>query len=187
MKSIIFSLFALFFLFPEKTMTYKDNFSEFKASLKDKKYVEAYKYLHSSMEMFWKESPLILNNVRFVVDDDNSFGIYTPRVDNKFSPGEKIYLYMEPIGYSVNKNKNGLYEFGFTADFTLEDEKGTVLGGQKGFADLGFKSWNFNTELSLTFTYSFSGFDKGKYKIVTDVHDKYSDKTVQIEKWFYIR
>ena len=139
------------------------------------------------MELFWENTPLLLRNARFVKDDDNSYGIYEPKDGNSFASGERLYLYLEPIGYAFKNNPEGYYEFGFTADFTLEDDKGNELGSQKGFANLNFNSWNHNTEVSVTFTYTFTGFDKGKYKVVTHVMDAYSGKSATVAKWFYIQ
>ncbi len=171
----------------EATDSFEIAFSQFRSSMEEKDYIKDYESLRSSIEIFWKESPLLLNNVQFVNSGDNSFGIYEPKEGNTFTSGDPIYLYMEPIGNKLKRNPIGYYEFGFTADFTLEDEKGKILGGQKEFASLNFKSWNFNTEISLTFTYTFTGFDKGKYKIVTTVKDAFSDKKTTVENWFYIR
>jgi len=94
------------------------------------------------------------------------------REGDSFKIDEPIYLYIEPIGYTLKENQKSLYEFGFLADFTIESEDGKVLGGQKDFAKLNFKSWNYNTEIALTFTYTISGLEQGKYKIVTVVRDK---------------
>ena len=93
---------------------------------------------------------------------------------------------MEPAGYTVKKNDAGKYEFGFNADMSVENEKGEILGGQKDFAKMEFSSWNFNTEICLTFTYTYSGLEKGRYKIVTIVRDVRSDKSAAIENWFSI-
>jgi len=162
-------------------------FAQFKSSLAGKDYFAAYEKLHSALEMFWQKTPLLLRNARFVKDDDNSYGIYEPKSDNSFAPGERLYLYLEPIGYAFKKNSAGYYEFGFSADFTLEDEGGKVLGGQENFAKLDFSSWNHNTEISLTFTYTFTGFEKGKYKVVTRVTDANSKKSATVDNWFNIR
>jgi len=162
-------------------------FSQLRGSIEGKDYFKAYESLRSFIKIFWEKSPLLLNNVRFVKDDDNTFGIYEPKDGNSFSPGEPVYLYMEPVGYKFKKNPKGFYEFGFTGNFTLEDENGKILGGQKNFANLNFKSWRFNTEIALTFTYTFTGLDKGKYKVVTNVKDALSKKNATIENWFYIR
>ena len=131
-------------------------------------------------------STLLLQNVKFVKNDNNTFGIYEPKPNDEYSPGEPMYLYMEPAGYVVKKNDQGKHEFGFKADMSLENEKGEILGGQKDFAKMAFSSWNFNTEICLTFTYTFSGMVKGRYKIVTVVHDARSDKIATVEKLFSI-
>jgi hypothetical protein len=155
-------------------------------SLKDnigkKDYDQAWLSLRSSLEAFWGETPLLLNNTKFVTSENNTFGIYTPKDSEEFAPGEVVRLYCEPVGYSVNKNAQGQYEFAFRADFSIADEKGKVLGGQKDFANLNFTSWNFNTEVALTFTFTFTGLEKGKYKIITLVKDANSEKTATVEK-----
>ncbi len=159
-------------------------------SLKDnlgkKDYAQAWLSLRSSLEAFWGEAPLLLDNVKFVTSENNTFGIYTPKNSDEFAPGEVIRLYCEPVGYTVNKNDQGQYEFAFKADFSLADEKGKVLGEQKDFANLNFTSWNFNTEVALTFTYTFTGLEKGKYRIITLVKDAQSEKTATVEKMISI-
>ena len=162
-------------------------FARFKSEFAAKDYYAAYATLHSAVELFCEKSPLLLRNVQFVRDEDNSYGIYQPKGGNEFAAGEPLYLYFEPVGYAYKKNQAGYYEFGFRADFVLEDDKGNELAGQEDFANLNFSSWNLNTEVSLTFTYSFTGFDKGKYKVVTYVRDANSKKSATVENWFHIR
>lgn len=164
--------------------TFNEVYKRFQNYIEDGDYLNAYKSLHESMEIFWDKSPLILNNVQFVMSGNNSFGIYEPRMSDTFKSGENIYLYIEPIGYAMKKSPKGYYEFGFTADYSLVNADGEMLAGQEDFADLHFKSWNFNTEISMTFTYTFSGFEKGKYKIVTTVKDKFSGKKTTVENYF---
>jgi len=166
--------------------SFEKAFSQFRSSLDEEEYLKAFMSLHSSLRLFWEKTPLLLNNVQFVKSDDNTFGIYEPREEDSFRIDEPIYLYIEPIGYIIKENPESLYEFGFLADFTIESEEGIILGGQKDFAKLDFKSWNFNTEITLTFTYTISGLDHGKYKIVTQVRDKFSDKKATTENWIYI-
>jgi len=142
--------------------------------------------LRSTFETFWKKTPLLLNNVKFVMSESASYGIYTPKATEEFAPGEVIYLYLEPVGQTLKKNERGQYDFGFTADFTLEDETGKVLGGQKDFVNPSFTSWNFNTEIALTFNFTFTGLQAGKYKIVLLVKDVQSAKSAAAVKVFAI-
>lgn len=162
------------------------SYGAFESAFEAKNYGQALAELRSLMQTFWAESSLVLGNVRFVKGADNSFGIYEPRGNDSFTAGEPIYLYMEPSGYALIKNPAGYYEFGFKADFQVADESGKVLGGQTDFAAMPFKSWNPNTEISLTFTYTLSGLEKGKYKIITLVSDAHSAKKATAEKGFTI-
>jgi hypothetical protein len=161
-------------------------FAAFTSAAAAKDHAKALAALRSLMASFWSESALLLENVRFVKGADNSFGMYEPRGSDAFSDGEPIYLYAEPAGYVIKKNPAGYFEFGFKADFQVADESGKVLGGQNDFAVMPFKSWNANTEVSITFTYTLSGLDKGRYRIITQVSDVNSKKKSSCEKWFTI-
>jgi len=157
-------------------------FTQLGAALEKQDFAAALSSLRSANESYWVMSPLLLQNPKFVKSDGNTYGIYEPKESDEFASGEAIYLYLEPFGYTLKKNLAGKYEFGFNVDFSLESESGEILGGQKDFASLPFSSWNFNTEVALTFTYTFSGLDKGKYKIITQVSDANSAKKATIEK-----
>jgi len=140
--------------------------------------------LRSSFEAFRERSPLLLENVKFVTSDSASYGIYETRASDTFAAGDVIYLYLEPVGQVLKGSGDGMHEFGFSADFSLEDATGKVLGGQKDFASPRFSSWNFNSEIALTFNFSFSGLQPGRYKILVMVRDAHSAKSATVEKSF---
>ena len=162
------------------------SFKAFQSAFEAKDYGQALAGLRTLLESFLVESSLVLENPKFVKGETNSYGIYEPRENDVFTAGEPIYLYVEPAGFAVTRNPAGYFEFGFKVDFQVVDGGGTVLGGQTDFAVLPFKSWNVNTEMSLTFTYTLSGLEKGKYKIITQVSDMHSAKKATNEKSFAI-
>ena len=166
---------------------FDEAYGAFAAAAAAKDYAGALAALRRLVTDFCTQSPLLLGNVRFVKGPSNSYGLFEPRGSDAFADGEAIYLYAEPAGYSFKRNPAGTYEFGFKADFQVADEGGKVLGGQNGFAVLPFKSWNPNSEVSITFTYTFSGLQQGRYKITTQVADMNSAKKAACEKWFTVQ
>lgn len=166
---------------------YDSFYASLKGSLEGKNYTQALSVLKSIREAVWAEAPLVIQESKFVKSSDNTYGVYEPEEDDTYDPGEPIYLYLEPAGYNILKNEAGYYEFGFSADFQLASETGEILGGQQQFASLPFKSWNPNSEVSITFTYNFSGLPAGKYKIITTVSDLNSEKKATVENWFRVR
>ena len=166
---------------------YDSFYTSLKSSLEDKNHAQALSVIKSMKEAVWAEAPLMLENAKFVKASENTYGVYEPEEDDIYDAGEPIYLYIEPAGYKILKNEAGYYEFGFSADFQVASESGEILGGQQEFARLPFKSWNPNSEISITFTYNFSGLPSGKYKIITTVSDLNSEKKATIENWFTVR
>jgi hypothetical protein len=165
---------------------YDSSLARFKEAMGKNDESGALAALRSTLEILWEKSPLLLTNVKFVTSDSSSYGIYTPRTTEEFAQGEVIYLYLEPVGQILKRNERGQYDFGFRADFVLEDESGKVLGGQNDFVNPSFTSWNFNTEIALTFNFTFTGLEAGKYKIVLTVKDVQSAKTATVNKVFAI-
>ena len=165
---------------------YDSSLARFKEAMGKNDESGALAALRSTLEILWEKSPLLLTNVKFVTSDSSSYGIYTPRTTEEFAPGEVIFLYLEPVGQILKRNERGQLDFGFRADFVLEDESGKVLGGQNDFVNPSFTSWNFNTEIALTFNFTFTGLQAGKYKIVLTVKDVQSAKTATVNKIFAI-
>jgi hypothetical protein len=169
---------------PAPSGAFDAGFARFNDALGKGDFTAALAALRSSFEAFREKSPLLLQNVKFVTSESASYGIYEPRASDEFAAGDVIYLYLEPVGQVLKESKDGRHEFGFSADFSLENAAGKVLGGQKDFASPRFSSWNFNTEIALTFNFSFSGLQAGRYKILLTVRDAHSAKSASVEKSF---
>ena len=73
----------------------------------DGKSVEAYETMRKATLQVWDASPLVFRRALFVAGSPSGFGIYNPRPDNVFKPGEKLVIYAEPIGFKW-ENKDGL-------------------------------------------------------------------------------
>jgi hypothetical protein len=131
----------------------------------------------------------ILNNTfhsgfdTFVVPGSvNGYGIYQSHNSSIFKPGEKIVLYMEPIGYSY-KPIGSLFLMNFTGDVLISDKAGHVLTGFQNLPLSTLISHYKNKELTLTVSLTQTEpFPPGEYVLKYTIHDLPSGNSFDIIK-----
>ena len=106
---------------------------------------------------------------------------------NTFAPGETMYLYVEPVGFthspSSNESKNALYTIDISADIIISAPNGTQLASIIDMPVVKVTSHQKNTELSLLLTLTqIKPFPIGDYNIKYVVKDKPSGRTFDITK-----
>jgi len=137
--------------------------------------------LRQALVEVYNRSSLKVDKAVLVKGKPAGFGIIQPRGNNKYQSNETIIVYVEPIGYHFAKGGNS-YSFGVTADFSVTDVKGNILGGKKGFG-----SWEITTrsrplfDFYMTLTYNFTGIKPGKYFILTTLNDKHGGGSTTIK------
>jgi hypothetical protein len=147
--------------------------------------VEEIDKLDAALYDAWLKTPLAVRKAVFVTKHPDGFGMYTPRDNNVYKPGEPLVAYVEPVGYGW-KEQSGSYEFGFNVDFLIKSADGKILGGQQNFARLIKQSRVRNREFMLTLTMDVSGADPGDYVLEYVLHDVASGKTATIDLPFKI-
>ncbi len=133
-----------------------------KAAAKGGKDLEAYETIRKATLKVWSSSPLLFRKSIFVKEAPKGFGIYDPRPDGAFKPGEKLFVYVEPVGFAW-KERDGLRRAELVADLVLKDSEGTVLAEQEGFGTFTFDSRDQNTEVMTALTIDFTEAPEGKY------------------------
>ena len=134
----------------------------------------------------WAATPLTLRRAVFVAAPPEGFGQYAERANSTFKTGEKLLTYAEPVGFGWKDIGNGLYEFGFKADFVLKTTDGKVLGGQEDFADLSQKSHARNREFMVLLTLNVTGAPPGDYLIEYKLRDVTGAKSATFSQPFKI-
>lgn len=152
---------------------------------KDGKNLEAFDAMRKGALQVWTSGPLLFRKAIFVTKAPAGFGIYDPRPDSVFKPGEKLFIYVEPVGFTW-KEKNGLNHAQIVADLVLKDEEGTVLGEQKGFGTFTFDSREENMEVMTALTIDFTEAPPGKYTAELKFTDTEGDKSATFELPFEI-
>jgi hypothetical protein len=106
---------------------------------------------------------------------------------NTFAPGETMYLYVEPVGFthspSSNESANTRYTIDIAADIIISAPNGTELASIIDLPAIKVTSHQKNTELSLLLTLTqIKPFPIGDYNIKYVVKDKPSGRTFDITK-----
>ena len=106
---------------------------------------------------------------------------------NTFAPGETMYLYVEPVGFthspSSNESANTRYTIDISADIIISAPNGTELASIIDLPIIKVTSHQKNTELSLILTLTqIKPFPIGDYNIKYVVKDKPSGRTFDITK-----
>lgn len=131
--------------------------------------------------------PFAVGTATFVVSDPSGFGMFEPRPDNVFKPGEKIVAYIEPMGLTWKPAQvPDKMETRFTVDFDLLDAGGTVLGSQKAFGNFNFTGVTKNAEIFATLTLDVSEAPVGSYVLRYHLNDTNSGKTASVDLPFSI-
>jgi hypothetical protein len=149
------------------------------------KTVEAIDALDAAMEEIWRRSPLVLRKV-LLVNESHGFGIYQPRDSDIFHPGEKLRVYVEPVGYAYGKNAIGGLEIAFDTDLTIRSDRGKQLFYRPDLFRVALPVRYHNREFNLSLTLTLTGLPPGKYVGAFHLKDRHSDKAADFELPFEI-
>ncbi len=142
--------------------------------------------LRQALVTVYNHSVLKVEKAILVKSKPVGFGMIEPRNSNKFKANETIIIYVEPVGYHFAR-QGDVYKFGVTADFSVTDDKGNILGGKKRFG-----SWEITTrhrplfDFFMTLTYNFTGIRPGKYFLLTTLNDRHGGGSTTIKMPFEI-
>jgi hypothetical protein len=143
--------------------------------------------MDAAQDALWTAMPLTLRKVEKAVKA-SGLGIYTPRPDGPYKPGENIYIYMEPVGYGYGDDGLGNKVIELSVDLTLLDAAGRTLASVENIGNVKIASRFKNRELffGLNLSLDPSSVKPGKYRGDFTLHDKNSTKAAKFSVNFEI-
>ena len=130
----------------------------------------------SAEDALWQAMPLAVLNVR-QIDTASGFGVYSERANHIYKPGEKIVLYMEPVGYGYGTDGLGNSMVALSVDIAVVSAAGESLGTMEKVGRIQLSSRSHNRELFFKLDLSLGGLPPGKYRCDFVMHDENSNKT----------
>lgn len=147
----------------------------------------AYDTMRQALADFSATLPLTISKGVFTETVPTAYGIYTPRKNATFAPGEPLITYLELIGLTWKPvSDTGKQQTNFTVDFELADTKGVMLASQKTFGNFGFAGVYRNQEVFTHLTLALSGASPGDYILRYTINDTGSARSVKLEQHFTI-
>lgn len=125
--------------------------------------VGAHDALREAFGTFSSTLPFSIGKATFVTDPPEGYGMYTPRENTVYKPGEPLMSYIEPVGLSWRPIEGGKVEALFTVDLELLNDKGDTLAEQKAFGSFTFRGFVRNQEVFAKLTLSVEGPPTGNY------------------------
>jgi hypothetical protein len=149
-------------------------------------FVEAVETLRGALASLMARGPLALRRVQFITELPKGFGLYQPRANSVFRPGEPLIVYAEPVGMGW-RTEGDVHHAHVVTDFEIRTSEGRVLGGQKEFGRFQFDSRDRNQEVMTHLTIRLSGAQRGSYVFSATYRDQVNGKSATLELPFEIR
>ncbi len=146
---------------------------------------EAVEALREATLAVWSAAPLDLVMVAEAAGQAAGFRDFDPRNGGPYPAGEPLHLYIEPIGLHY-AFAEGVYTMGLAADFLVLNRDGTILGGQRNFADVPFTFHVPSTVVYMTASFRTDGLPPADYLLQLTVRDTIGGGSVTREVPFSI-
>jgi len=149
--------------------------------------IGAHDVMRTAISDFSATLPFSIGKAVFVTADPAGYGMYEPKPDPQFKPGEALVSYVEPVGLSWKPaNVAGKLQSHFTVDLDILSASGEVLASQKAFGDFTFTGFFRNQEIYATLTTDVSGAAAGDYVLRFRFNDLNSGKSASVDQKFTI-
>lgn len=125
--------------------------------------VGAHDVLRDAFGTFSSTLPFSIGRATFVTEAPQGYGMYEPRLNTVYKPGEPLISYVEPVGLSWRPVDEGRLEAQFTVDLELLNGKGDTLAEQKAFGSFTFRGYVRNQEVFAKLTLNVEGPPAGDY------------------------
>ncbi|MFK7838640.1 MAG: hypothetical protein AB8B60_20745 [Sulfitobacter sp.] len=187
-KTMALGLALSTFLFPFSSQAgpITDFASEAEQLLEDGDAAAALERLSKATELVWNASPLIVQKALFA-ESATGYGLYVEReAGSTFKQGEKLLIYVEPVGYGYGRNGVGNLAVGFDVDFILTDTDNKTMFSKEDFAKVSSPLRYKNREFFLNLTVNLTGFPAGDYISNFRLRDQNSDKSATFKLPFTV-
>ncbi|WP_461470717.1 hypothetical protein [Pararhodobacter sp.] len=120
-----------------------------------------------------------VTNARLTEGPATGFGVFSPREDNVFAPGEPVHAYVEVYGFSLTPGPDGSNRMTFDVSFTLDSPDGVQLtDALVPMGEVLLQSYSSPVDGYFHLTYRITGAE-GTFNLRTHVVDRASGQSAE--------
>ena len=136
--------------------------------------------LDAAIAEIWDAMPLTVRKA-VPVDSATGYGVYAERENTVYKTGEKVLVYVEPIGFTYGRGPLGDRLISLGVDLAILDADGDQVFGKEDLMRLELPVRYRNREFFLTLNINLETPPPGKYTGRFLLKDNHSDKTAEFE------
>jgi hypothetical protein len=113
-----------------------------------------------------------VTNARLTAGPATGFGVFTPRPDNVYAPGEPVFAYVEVYGFTLTPESGDVSQMMFDVSFTLDSPDGAQMTEDMvPMGEIMLQSYSQPIDGYFHLTYRISGAE-GVFNLRTHVIDR---------------
>lgn len=140
--------------------------------------IRALEAMEEGVAEIWREAPLTFRSWA-IVEEVQGYGVYEPREETDFRPGETMRVYVEPVGYAYS-SQGDIHEVALSADLSIETPRGQILAEGKDIFSIAIPSRNSIRELHVTLGFVVPELAPDEYRAVFTIRDRHSEKSGEL-------
>ena len=148
--------------------------------------VAALQDMNAALDKLWSRMPMVATQATFVAEPPKGFGLYKPRGNSTFKPGEPLIIYAEVAGFGHKPAGDGTYEIAINGDVAIATLQKQVLAKMPDFLKSRMRSHRRNKEFMVQMTVELSGAPAGQYVLLARLKDQVTGKTTSFSLPFRI-
>lgn len=128
-----------------------------------------------AVELFWAEAPLAFRTV-VLAETVEGYGRYQPRADNRFGAGDRLTVYVEPVGYGWTAI-GAEYRIRFAIGMEISSQQRGTLVAEPDFATVERLARNRGREFEATVAFTVPALPPDLYLLALTFRDAATGKT----------
>lgn len=138
----------------------------------------AFDTLDAAVDAFWAKAPLTVVNA-YIVAEGSASSPSRPLLNPMFAPGQRVAVYVEPLGYLFDRNGDE-FRIGLRTGIEIQTRGGLILAKSDDFGRLEWTGPVKNRAFAGRIAIDMPMLKSGDYQLLLTITDDASQKSAEV-------